>query len=301
MREEKILKARCKKTGTYYGVIVAKFKSGLLGSEWKAIDVIPMKAEQAAVLTSEVKQRSFETNENLLACTQQSYNCSSSKGYHFDCIYCQEMEIDYSAGRAPIGSSGSGKAEITLEQGRKVQITFSNVTWQKFDKIQIHPTSPEYARIEPKVHVIANEQAIEFHGYNVSEMNEGVFYTINPDDDFEIACDVDTSTVQAHPQGYLYIEMGLITARIDQNGGSFLLDGKDVMQVGKRFKMCLSLSKGGEYTIEINGIKVGSLFRQNRDKVEIRFGFWHESHHCTSLTRAFVRNIHMSQIRGGKQ
>ena len=304
-KEEKIVKARCRKTGTYYGVVLARF-----GSEWKAVDVIPMTDDQARAFTSEVRQPAFETNGNLLACkrcgnrkiggcrcTQKDYACSRKKGYHFDCIYCQEMEIDYTPGRA----SRSGKTEITLEQGQKVQITFSNVSWKKFDNIRIHRHSPEYILIEPRIHVTANEQSIEFHGYNVSEMNEGVYYTINPDDDFEILCDVDTSTVVPHPRGYMFIEMGLITAKIDQDGGSFLLDGKQVIRVGQRFSMRLSLSRGGEYTIEIDGQQAGSMYRQNRGKVDIRFGFWHESHHCTSLTHAYVRNIQMSQTRGGQQ
>ena len=155
MKESKIVKARCKKTGTYYGVVLEKFFL-----EWKAVDVIPMSDEQARVLTSEVRQRSFETNDNLQACrtcgnrkiggckcTENSYSCKK-KEYHFPCIYCHNMEIDYTEGR------GSGRTEITLEQGRKVQITFSNVTWQKFDRIQTHPTADRFRHIEPKVHAV---------------------------------------------------------------------------------------------------------------------------------------------------
>lgn len=306
MAELKIVKARCKKTGIYYGLEVARH-----GLVWRVVDVIPLTQEQGELLTSEVRQLGgFSTNENLLACKQcgnrkiggckcspKAHPCSPDMGYHFDCVYCREMEIIYTKASVP----GSGTTEITLEQGKKVQITFSNVKWQKFDKIRIHPGPGEYRAIEPKVHVIADGQAIEFHGYNISEMNEGVYYAIRPEDDFEIVCNVDTSKVKPHPTGHMYIEMGLITARIDQNGGSFLLDGQEVIRVGTRFQMRLSLTEGGRYRIEINGQKAGEVFRRNANNVEIRFGFWHESHNCEMLTEAYVRNIEMSQTRGTRQ
>jgi len=308
MKEQKIVKARCRKTGKYYGITVSPF-----GTEWKAVDVIPLSADEGRVLTSQVRQAYFETNDNLLACrycgsrriggckcTKAHFSCSSKKEYNFDCIYCQEMEIDYSMGKAS-RKFGSGKTEITLEQGMKYQITFSNVEWRHFDKIQFHADAGPFSHIEPKEHVIADGQRIEFHGYNVSEMNEGVLYEINPDDDFEIVCDVDTTTVKQHPEGYLYIEMGPITAKINEQGGAFFLDGRQVAQVGQRFRMRLSVSKGGQYTIEIDNRQVGTLYSQNRERVEIRFGFWHESHYCENITRAYVNNIEMSQVCGGQQ
>ena len=41
-------------------------------------------------------------------------------------------------------------------------VTFSNVEWKKFDNIRVHPSGAEYN--EPRVHVIANRDNIEFHG-----------------------------------------------------------------------------------------------------------------------------------------
>ena len=308
MPETKIVKAKCKKTGLYYGLMVSQF-----GSTWKVVDVVPMTQEQGEAVTSEVKQEQFVTNGNLLACkrcgnrkvsgckcSQKTNNCSPRMGYHFNCVYCQNLELIFTRARPTIERPGS---EITLVQGKKVKITFSNVEWRKFDNIQSHPTSPEYASIEPKVHVIADEERIEFRGYNVSEMNEGVYYTISQQDDFEIVCDVDTSTVQEHPRGYLYIQLDRITAQIDQNGGAFLLDGKTVAKVGTRFSMALSRTEGGRNRIFLDGKLVGDTaqritgkyFQQNAGDIEIRFGFWHERHDCRSLTKAYIQNIQMSQ------
>ena len=55
-------------------------------------------------------------------------------------------------------------------------VTFSNVEWKKFDNIRVHPSGAKYN--EPRIHVVANRDNIEFHGYNVSEMDEGVYYKI---------------------------------------------------------------------------------------------------------------------------
>src|SRR5699024_3508498 len=65
-------------------------------------------------------------------------------------------------------------------------VTFSNVEWEKYDHISDHPSGAEFN--EPTVHVIADEKKIEFHGYNISQMDEGVTYTIDGSDDFEIEC-----------------------------------------------------------------------------------------------------------------
>lgn len=309
MDETKIVKARCKKTKLYYGLTVKKIQD-----VWKVVDVIPLTAEQGSLLTSEVKQPRFETNGNLLACyrcgsrvvggcrcPEKENACSPRMGYHFNCIYCHNLEVDYSRGKPSVSYAGQGPGEITLVQGKKVKITFSNVKWEKYDRILHHPHAESFAKYEPKVHIVADEEKIEFHGYNVSEMNEGVFYTIGGNDDFEISCDVDTSTIKPHPGGCLSIEMGAITARIDQNGGSFFLGGQAVAQVGSRFSMTLSLTEGGRYTVTVNGKKAGEVFKRNGQSVEVRFGFSHGSHYCEMLSHAYITGIQMSQTPGGRQ
>lgn len=172
-------------------------------------------------------------------------------------------------------------------------ITFSNVEWQKYDNVWIHPSGARYR--EPKVHVIAEEKRIEFHGYNVSRMDEGVRYQIPPSDDFIIECDVDTSTIKPHPGGRLDISLGLITASLTENGGKIRLAHSLVAKVGSQFHLKMSLTEGGRYEVAINGRVVGEKFKESKKNVEIKFGFVHDSHNCALLSHAYVSDIAMSQ------
>lgn len=175
-------------------------------------------------------------------------------------------------------------------------VTFSNAEWVKYDNISTHPSGAEFN--EPSVHVIANEKNIEFHGYNISEMNEGVCYTINPADDFEIECDINTSTISPHPGGYLEISLGIISAHLTENGGDILLDGVPVATVSPKFHIRMSLTKGGQYEVEIDGKVVGSKYEASTNDIDIRFGFIHESHYCHLLSHAYVSDISMMQSTG---
>lgn len=298
MAESKFLKARCRKTGLYFGLDVKKF-----GSVWKVVNMIRLTDEEAKLTASEVRQDSFETNASLLACTkcgnrkiggcscsERMFQCSRNMKYKFNCIYCSQFQVDYSLPTARDVAQFKG-GTVTLSQGKEVKIvTFSNVTWNKFDNVQTHISGAMYH--EPTIHVVANEENIEFHGYNISQMNEGVYYTINSTDDFEIECDVDTSTIQPHPGGFLYISFGAITARIAKNGGSFYLGRNEVAQVGSKFHMVLSLIDN-KYTIIIDGTKMGELSKQDDSEVKVTFGFAHESHHCQILSHAYMRGIQM--------
>lgn len=172
-------------------------------------------------------------------------------------------------------------------------ITFSNVEWVKYDNISNHPSGAEFN--EPKDHVIADEEKIEFHGYNISEMNEGVRYSIGPSDDFEIECDINTSTISPHPGGYLEISLGLISAHLTENGGDILMDGALVATVAPRFHLKMSLTNGGQFEVGINGKSIGSKFKRSRSDIDVRFGFVHESHYCAKLSHAYITDISMMQ------
>ena len=298
MKESKFLKAKCKKTGLFFGLDVKQY-----GSDWKVVNMIRLSDEEARLTASEVRQDKFETNSNLLACSKcgnrrvggcschkKIFQCSPKMKYKFDCIYCSELEIDYSIPRASDILKHNGET-VTLSQGKEVKVvTFSNVKWKKFDNIRFHPDGSVYN--EPRVHVIAEKENIEFHGYNISQMDEGVYYSIKASDDFEIECDVDTSTIQPHPGGYLYISFGSITAKILKDGGTFSLDGKTVAQVGPQFHMVLSLIDN-VFSITVDQKKKGELRKNNQSKVQIKFGFAHESHHCHILSHAYIRGIKM--------
>lgn len=299
MEGSKVVKAFCRKTGDYYSLEVIQ-----VGREWKVVDFAPLPKEKARLFSSEVKQRVFETNNSLLPCqychsrvvggcrcVEKKTQCAAGMPYQFNCIYCHQMTIDYSDA---VPSSAGGKIE--LPQGKVVEITFRNVEWKRFDNVRSHEAAPsEYH--EPRVHVLTSETDIEFHGYNVSEMDEGVYYNIGCQDDFSIECDVDTSKISPHPGGHLYINLGIITAEITQYGGDFLLNGERVAHVGSRFHMRLAVTDGCHYSIELDGSQASTATAYTEHDISIVFGFTHESHFCEQLSHAFIRGIRMNQKR----
>ena len=306
MAERKFVKARCRKTGLHYGLDVEQF-----GSSWKVVNMIRLDDREAKLITSEVRQDTFETNENLIPCSKcgnrriggcecakKIGQCSLGMKYKFSCIYCSEFEADYSLPSAR-DIAGHKGGTVTLTQGKEVKIvTFSNVSWNKFDNIKEHPTAAIFN--EPRVHVAANEENIEFHGYHVSEMDQGVYYTIDRNDDFEIECDVDTSTIQPHPGGHLYVSFGAVRAMLSEMGGDFYLGDQSVAHVGAKFHMLLSLSCGN-YSISINGVKKGEVAKSDQADVKIIFGFKHEGHFCKILSHAYMRGIKMRHGISGKK
>ena len=304
MDNTKVVKTYCPVSGKHFALEVLKIRG-----DWKVVNMVDISDEEARLTVSEVRQNKFFTADNLQACRycrtrqlgscscqRKHYTCKKNSPFDFMCIYCKEMQIDYSLPSAKdLGQYKAGD-KITLSQGKEIKIvTFSNVTWKKFDNIQRHDTAAEFRNIEPKVHVVTKETDIEFHGYNVSKMDEGVYYEIPKTDDFFMECHVDTSKISPHPGGYLYIDFGIITAMIDQNGGTFSINGKNIGRVGAKFKMELSLTEKGKYEVKVNDKVLGSSFVQSKGNVAIKFGFTHESHFCNMLSHAYLRKISMTQ------
>lgn len=102
--ETKMLKARCKKTGRYYGLEIKQF-----GSSWRVVNMVHLSDEERRIISSEVRQFAFDTNDNLIPCTKcgnrrvggcscarSMYQCSEKMKYQFNCVYCDSLEIDYS-------------------------------------------------------------------------------------------------------------------------------------------------------------------------------------------------------------
>lgn len=171
-------------------------------------------------------------------------------------------------------------------------ITFSNVEWERFDNIAFHESGAQFN--EPDVHIVANEENIEFHGYNVSAMDEGVSYSIPSDNDFEIECEIDTSTIKPHPGGMLKISLGILTANLNENGGAILLDGEQVANVGSRFKLKMMV-KEGKYSVFIDDQQVAEREKNISGWIDIIFGFEHGSHCCELLSHAYITGIEMHQ------
>lgn len=133
MGTNKFLKAKCRKTERWYGLELKQY-----GDLWKVINMIDLSDSEAVVISSDVKQTMFETNDNLLpcsacgsrriggcGCSKKKHRCSKNMNYQFDCIYCNEMEIDYTI---PSRSDVLGRVgdTVTLSQGQEVKIRYAD-------------------------------------------------------------------------------------------------------------------------------------------------------------------------------
>ena len=129
MSDVKIVKAFCKKTKQYFSLEVRKF-----GSAWKVTNVTHLSDDEAKLVSSQVTQSEFFTNDNLLACTQcktrkvgscschySVFKCKKGMPYKFNCVYCSQLQIDNSVPSAASLGSLVGK-KITLAQGQEVEI-----------------------------------------------------------------------------------------------------------------------------------------------------------------------------------
>lgn len=308
--EKNFLKAQCKKTKRWYGLEIKKIQD-----EWKVVNMVDLSESEAAFITSEIEQYAFETDSNLLACeicgnrvvggcncSRQKHACKRDMEYHFDCVYCDKMELDYEVSVLQIKGMTEKKA-LELARGSvsvvtDKNITFCNTGWIMFDNISFHESGAEYN--EPTVHIEANEKNIAFHGYNISAMNEGVCYSIPSDNSFEIECRIDTSTIKPHPGGCLRISLGILTAEIDNNGGTMFLANDRIASVGSKFKLKMMV-KNGKYSVFIDGKLIAEKIKQKSGCIDIIFGFKHGPHHCHLLSHAYIKGIEMHQRVNGQQ
>ena len=133
MENSKFIKAKCKKTKRYYGLEIKQFFG-----KWKVVNMIDLSDKEAAVISSEIKQDVFESNDNLIACTscgnrrvggcncaKRKHQCSKNMKYCFDCLYCDELEIDYSLPERDESLGKEGET-IKLSQGQVVQIRYAD-------------------------------------------------------------------------------------------------------------------------------------------------------------------------------
>lgn len=133
MAESKFLKAYCEKTNQYFGLEIKKF-----GSVWKVVNMIQLSNDEAKIISSEIEQNSFETNTNLISClrcgnrkvggcscAKKKHQCVRNMKYQFDCIYCDNLRIDYSLPTAAEVGSRAGET-VTLSQGQEVKIRYAD-------------------------------------------------------------------------------------------------------------------------------------------------------------------------------
>ena len=132
MENTKFLKAYCDKSKQYFGLEIKEF-----AGVWKVVNFINITADEAKVMSSEVKQATFYTHSNLQACKKcgnrevggcfcapKAVSCQKNMKYNFQCVYCKNMKIDYSAASATQGHKEGDT--IRLSQGQIVKIHFED-------------------------------------------------------------------------------------------------------------------------------------------------------------------------------
>ncbi len=128
MKNTKFVKAVCSKTGRHFGLEIKQF-----GATWKVVNFIEIGEDQAALMTSEIEQPSFSTNENLQSCRKcgsrvvggcdcptRGADCRRNGKYNFQCIYCKNLSVDYSA--PMLGGGYKAGDVIRLSQGQEIKI-----------------------------------------------------------------------------------------------------------------------------------------------------------------------------------
>lgn len=101
----RIIKCKCKKTDK---IFILELKD--IDGEWKIINMVDINNKDAEHLSTELKLPTIYTANNLLPCfkckSRKFASCSCAKDkkkckfkdpYNFQCVYCNELEIDYSS------------------------------------------------------------------------------------------------------------------------------------------------------------------------------------------------------------
>ncbi len=103
MSESKTLKAKCRKTGRIYGIQLKNYGSG-----YEVVNLADLTPTEYKGLPSNVKQESFYSHHNLLPCSgcggrllsgcscADDGKCTIDMPFKLDCLYCRELELDYS-------------------------------------------------------------------------------------------------------------------------------------------------------------------------------------------------------------
>ena len=129
MKDTKFVKGYCAKKNQYFGLEVKKD-----GCSWKVVNFLPLTSEEGRLASSEVRQDTFYTANNLLSCPTcgsrriGGCSCATKRGCPgvqnslINCAYCSNMKIDYSASSYSAGSHREGEV-IRLSQGQEVKLT----------------------------------------------------------------------------------------------------------------------------------------------------------------------------------
>ena len=102
--ETKFIKVKCEKTNKFFALEVVK-KNG----HFEIVNFVDLTAEDAKHICTEISTSELITANNLIpckfcgtrkfascSCNKSRKNCSSSDKYDYQCVYCDELQIDFS-------------------------------------------------------------------------------------------------------------------------------------------------------------------------------------------------------------
>lgn len=136
LKDTKFVKAKCSKTGISFAIEIKKF-----GSTWKAVDFVRLTEEHAKKMESQVTVSEIVSAESILdcdvcgnrkiggcSCPSKGRVCKVSDPYRFQCIYCDKLQLDYSA------ATGIKEGEkIILAQGQVITLSKRNANISKLE------------------------------------------------------------------------------------------------------------------------------------------------------------------------
>ena len=197
-------------------------------------------------------------------------------------------------------------------------VTFDNLEWTKYDNIKNHTycaTNPRYNWCtEPTDHSKNTDisgTTISFTGYNISPMNEGVYYDLEAGEGFTITDEINGNNIIPHPGGFLTVSIGDLSAKINTSNTVFYLKGKQVCKDASRktcstkrkFNLSMSKDTSGKYSLVVDGEEwyLGDQSDAVIGETRIDFNFQHGGHACSQLSKATISNIEMVYLGGGDE
>lgn len=126
MKNTKFVKARCRKCNVGFAVEVIN-----RGGRYEAVDFVKLTPEQDRVFESQIEVPSLTTASSLQSCSKcgknvlggcscaksSGYSCDQQSPYNYQCIFCNEMHLDYSYS-ADIRDGET----VTLAQGQVITL-----------------------------------------------------------------------------------------------------------------------------------------------------------------------------------
>ncbi|MBR5389607.1 InlB B-repeat-containing protein [Candidatus Saccharibacteria bacterium] len=199
---------------------------------------------------------------------------------------------------------------------KKNAITFDNVVWTKYDRIQSHMTessvggdctscdgdtrSTNCTKVEgvySNEHVITSTNSdntvdLVFSGYTNGDMDEGLSHVIEGIKHFTIDIEVDASKILAHPGGVFTVTLGPISAEVDPSTGVTLkVNGSTADTINSRNFHLLLEKNETTYKVCVDSTCKTATGGEN---AEIDYNFKHSGHGCGCISKVYLTGILMT-------